>query len=80
MILNLSNGTPYSVNSGIDKEDYPTLMSSTEEWIRILFRCGRGALMTKCDWEATYKKIRVKGDEVWQQGFKWLGKIFYELC
>ena len=52
MILNLSRGTPHSVNSGIDKEEYPTLMSSTEEFVRVLFRCGRNAEMTKCDWKS----------------------------
>ena len=55
MILNLSRGYPHSVNSGIDKSDYPTLMSSTEEFLRVLFRSGKGAEMTKCDWAAVCK-------------------------
>ena len=80
MILNLSRGFPHSVNSGIDKADFPTLMSSTESWIRVLFRCGRGAEMTKTDWAAAYKQLRVRPNEVWQQAFRWLGRVFYELC
>jgi hypothetical protein len=80
MILNLSRGFPRSVNSGISVDDYPTLMSSTEEFVRVLFRSGRGAEMTKCDWASAYKQIRVNKDHVWQQGFRWLGKVFYELC
>jgi hypothetical protein len=80
MILNLSKGFPHSVNSGIDGSEFPTLMSSTTEFIRILFRCGKGAEMTKADWASAYKQIRVRSDEVWQQAFRWLGKVFYELC
>ena len=52
MILNLSKGFPQSVNSGIDKSDFPTMMGSTEEFLRVLHRCGRGAEMTKNDWAA----------------------------
>jgi hypothetical protein len=80
MILNLSRGFPHSVNSGIDKTDFPALMSSTESWIRVLFRNGKGAEMTKTDWAAAYKQLRVRPNEVWQQAFCWLGKVFYELC
>ena len=50
MILNLSKGKPFSINDGIDKADYPMLGSSTKEFVRILFRCGRGAKITKNDW------------------------------
>ena len=27
-----------------------------------------------------YKQIRVNIEQVWQQGFRWLGRVFYELC
>ena len=36
--------------------------------------------MTKVDWASAYKQIRINNDDIWQQGFKWQGKIFYELC
>ena len=80
MILNLSKGTPYSVNEGIKSSDFPTLMSSTQEFVRVLNRCGKGALMTKIDWAAAYKQIRVNHSDIWQQGFQWLGMHFFELC
>ena len=79
-ILNLSRGVPHSLNEGIDKKDYPTSMSSTLKWIRILIRCGVGAEMCKNDWAGAYKQIRVATDEVWQQGFRWMDKVFFELC
>ena len=79
-ILNLSRGKPFSVNEGIDRKNYPTSMSSTTKWVRVLIRCGVGAKMAKNDWAGAYKQIRVSTEEIWQQGFRWLGKVFFELC
>ena len=79
-ILNFSKGVPKSLNEGINSKDFPTVMSSTEEWVRILLRCGKRARFCKNDWAAAYKHVRVKETEVWMQGFQWLGRIFYELC
>ena len=79
-ILNFSNGRPKSVNEGINSKDYPTIMTSPDEWVRILRRCGRGARFCKNDWGSAYKQIRIKSHEVWMQGFEWLGRIFFELC
>ena len=50
VILNLSAGFPGPVNAGIDKKDYPTKMSSTTAWIRIMYSCGLGCLFCKNDW------------------------------
>ena len=80
LILNLSKGEPFSVNEGINSSDFPSIMSSTSEFVRVLNRNGRGSLMTKIDWASAYKQIRINHDDIWQQGFKWLGKTFYELC
>ena len=41
MILNLSRGNPVSVNESINSKNYPIVMSSTLEFIRILNRCGK---------------------------------------
>ena len=79
-ILNFSRGEPKSLNEGINKKDFPTKMSSTEEWIRVLIRCGKKAKFCKNDWSNAYKNVRITKDEVWMQGFKWLEKYFFELC
>ena len=57
-ILNMSKGSPRAVNDGIDSSEYPTLMSSSEQFVRVLFRNGIGAEMTKTDWSSAYKQIR----------------------
>ena len=80
IIINLSKGYPVSVNEGINKDDFPTAMSSTTAWIRILWRCGRNSRFAKNDWASAYKQVRVHPEDVWMQGFAWLGKIFFELA
>ena len=80
IIINFSKGRPSSVNEGINKDEYPTAMSSTTEWIRVMLRCGRNCRFSKCDWSLAYKQIRVHPEDVWMQGFAWLGKIFFELA
>ena len=58
VIINMSKGKPFSVNEGIDKTDFPTAMSSTRAWIRIMIRCGRNCKFMKSDWISAYKQIR----------------------
>ncbi|MBM3938748.1 MAG: hypothetical protein FJ333_08890 [Sphingomonadales bacterium] len=80
VILNLSAPKGSSVNDGINSDDFPTSMSSTREWIQCLNRAGRGALITKIDWEAAYKHIHVRPEDLHLQWFKWLDRYFVELC
>ena len=53
VILNLSAGSPGSVNAGIDKSEFPAKMSSTKAWIKIMYSCGLGCLFCKNDWSVT---------------------------
>ena len=69
IIINLSKGNPVSVNEGINKLNFPTAMSSTKAWVRIMMRCGKNWCFAKCDWSRAYKHIRVNPDDVWMQGF-----------
>ena len=57
IIVNMSKGKPTSVNEGINKDDFPTAMSSTRAWVRILWRCGKNSKFIKCDWSAAYKQV-----------------------
>ena len=72
-ILNFSKGVPKSLNEGINSKDFPTVMSSTENWVRVLLRCGKGARFCKNDWASAYKHLRVREKDIWIQGFNWLG-------
>ena len=80
IILNLSAPVGMSVNDGIDSDKFPTTMSSTTEWLRVLARVGRGAWMVKVDWSSAYKHFAVCKEDTDLQFFMWLGKAFKELC
>ena len=80
VILNLSAPKGMSVNDGIDAEEFPAVMSSTEAWLKVLNKFGRGAWITKTDWASTYKQITVRGEDTDLQWFQWAGKYFKELA
>ena len=80
VILNLSLPERRSVNDRIDSDEFPTVMSSTGEWLECLNRAGRGCLMTKIDWSEVYKHIHVHPEDQDLQWFEWLGRFFVELC
>jgi len=80
IILNCSAPAGMSVNDGIRKEDFPTEMSSTNKWLAVLEKVGKGAWMAKVDWSDAYKHIHVHESDLNLQWFSWLGKYFKELC
>ena len=80
VILNLSAPAGASVNDGINSEEFPAVMSSTEKWIAVLNRAGRGCRMVKIDWAAAYKHVAVRKQDINLQWFQWLGKFFVEKC
>jgi len=79
VILNLSAPSGRSVNEGIDAAEFPATMGSTEKWLDILRKAGRGAIMLKIDWSEAYKHVHVRAEDQKLQWFSWLGKDFYEL-
>ena len=80
IILNLSAPVGISVNDGIDIAEFPATMSSTQAWVAVLNRAGRGCWITKTDWANAYKHIAVVEQDTKLQWFEWGGKYFKELC
>ena len=80
IILNLSAPAGLSVNEGIDKDEFPASMSSTQKWLEVLDKVGKGAWMAKTDWSDAYKHLHVRAEDLVLQWFSWLGMFFYELC
>ena len=72
-------GTPSSVNSGIDKNKFPTAMASTTSFCQSLMRAGCPAEMCKLDWNQAYKHIAVRREDHNLQVFQFGGKYFGEL-
>jgi len=80
IILNLSAPEGISVNDGINKEDFPAIMSSTNMWLEVLHKAGQGAWIMKVDWSDAYKHLHVRRQDLDLQWFSWLGRYFQELC
>ena len=80
IILNLSSPKGFAVNEGIDNNDFPTTMSSTTKWLRVLRKAGKKAFMCKVDWSDAYKHVAVCAEDTDLQWFKWGGCAFKELC
>ena len=80
IILNLSAPKGSSVNDGIDSDDFPTTMSSTQKWLAVLDKAGRNCLIVKLDWASAYKHLAVRAEDIPLQYFNWLGMDFVELC
>ena len=79
IILNLSAPKLTGVNVGINKDEFPATMSSTQKFLEVLDRAGRGCEMVKVDWSDAYKHIPVCQSDLNLQWFKWLGMYFCEL-
>jgi hypothetical protein len=80
VILNLSAPQGASVNDGIDSDEFPAKMSSTEAWLRVINKAGKGCLICKVDFADAYKHVAVAEEDTDLQWFEWGGKFFKELC
>ena len=54
IILNLNSLKGKSVNFGIDKSEFPAVMSSTSKWLGVLNKAGRCCSFVKIDWADAY--------------------------
>jgi len=68
------------VNDGINNDDFPTKMSSTTAWLRVLNQAGAGCWISKTDWADAYKQFPVHREDLPLQWFEWGGRYFVELC
>ena len=80
IILNLSAPEGISVNDGIDVADFPAVMSSTEAWLAVLNKAGRGCMFAKTDWANAYKHLAVKLKDTDLQWFMWGENFSRSLC
>ena len=53
VILNMSKGFPFCVNEGMKNEErFEISMSSTNRWLKVMHKAGRGCWICKLDWAA----------------------------
>ena len=72
-------GAPASVNSGIDSDEFPTSMSSTQSFCTSLMRSGTPSKFCKLDWVSAYKHVAVNKSDHKLQCFQFGGRLFGEL-
>ena len=70
---------PGSVNSTINKDDFPTTMSSNNIFMRMIWSAGKGSLVAKIDMTEAYKHISVHKDDHCLQIVSFGGRLFMEL-
>jgi hypothetical protein len=80
IILNLLAPEGCSVNDGIEAARFPAVMSSTAKWLGVLYKAGKGCLITKLDWADAYKHIHVRKEDIDLQWFSWAVMFFAEKC
>ena len=71
--------SPASVNSGINKEEFPATMASTESFLISLMLAGCPAEMCKLDWRSAYKHQHVRMEDLKLQVFEFGGRLFGEV-
>ena len=76
--VNLGDGIPMSVNSGIDKMRFKTSMTSTPLWLEAMRYAGVGGIMSKLDMKSAYKHFHIHKEDLHLQCFSFGGRIFIE--
>ncbi len=78
--INVSLPEGNSLNKNIDKTKLEKAqMSSARLFGFSILEAGLNCNMWKFDFEDAYKNVPVPVNELWYQGFSWLGKYFVEL-
>ena len=80
LIVDLSSPHGYSVNDGINPEEFSLQYIKVDQIIRMVSKYGAGAWMAKFDVEAAYRNIAVHPDDRFPLGMKWRGKYFVDLA
>ena len=75
--IELGMGIPCSVNKEISTDRFKTEMTSTPLWLKSMRHGGVGALLSKLDWESSYKHVHVRKEDLKLQVFKFCNKFFF---
>ena len=70
--------TPASINSGINKEEFPAYMAGTRDVLTLLYWVGRSGVFCKADWNNAYKHIHVRPHDLCLQFIMLGGRYFLE--
>ena len=80
LIVDLSSPGGYSVNDGINADEFAMHYIKLDEIIRMVAKHGPGAMMAKFDVEAAYRNVAVHPEDRYLLGMKWRGQFFVDLA
>jgi len=79
IVVNASLPESSSFNSNVQEHKIEKVrMTSARIFGHGLLKAGKGAVFSKFDQKDAYKNIPCRAEDLRLQGFKWLGKFFYE--
>ena len=80
LIVNLSSPGGWSVNDGIDPDEFALQYITVDQIIRMVSKYGQGALMAKFDVETAYRNIAVHPGDRYLLGLKWRDHYYVDLA
>ncbi len=76
LIVDLSAPPAFSVNDGIPAGLCSLDYVSVDQAARLVMKCGRGALMAKCDLQSAYRHVPIHPEDQELLGFEWGGRTY----
>mgnify|MGYP002259925768 CR=1 FL=1 len=80
LIVDLSSPGGWSVNDGIDPNDFALQYITVDQIISMVSKYGQGALVAKFDVEAAYRNIAVHPGDRFLLGLKWRDRYYVDLA
>ena len=78
--MDLSSPKGWSVNDGIDPDEFALQYITVDQIISMISKYGRGALMAKFDVESAYRNIAVHPVDRYLLGLKWRDRYYVDLA
>ena len=80
LIVDLSSPKGWSVNDGIDPDEFALQYITVDQIISMISKYGRGALMAKFDVESAYRNIAIHPVDRYLLGLKWRDRYYVDLA
>ena len=80
LVMDLSLPQGHSVNDGIDPESWHLQYIKMDDIIKVVSKCGPGALMAKFDIESAYQNIAIHPSDRHLLGLKWRNTYYIDLA
>ena len=79
VVLDLSSPKGFSVNDGINKNDYSVSYSSFDDAVKLVTRLGRNCFMAKLDIKHAFRLCPVHPDDWHLLGYNWKERFYFDV-